>query len=389
MFGRRFSLFRLFGISIGIDFSWFFIALLITWSLAAGFFPGLYPHLSAATYWTMGVVGALGLFASIILHELGHALAARRFGIPIKAVTLFIFGGVAQMDDEPPNARSEFVMAIAGPIVSVLLAFLFGGLAMLARAMEVGASVAGVLAYLGWINGILVLFNLVPAFPLDGGRVLRSALWAWKKDFRRATGIASGFGSAFGIFLIIVGIAVFIGGNFISGLWWALIGLFLRGASQMSYQHALLREALRGEPVARFMKRDPVVVEPSLPLSELVDDYIYGFHHKEFPVVEDGHLLGCVGTREIRTISREEWPKLTVRDVASECDKTNTIASDEDAIEALKLMNRSKNTRLLVTDDGHLEGIVTLKDLLSFLSVKLDLEGDERGARQAAMGAQA
>lgn len=234
MFTSRFKLFNLLGFPIYVDLSWFVIVILITWSLAKRLFPNFYSELSNQQYWMMGLAGALGLFVSIIAHELGHAVVARRFDVPIKGITLFIFGGVAEMEREPPSAKAEFFVAIGGPIVSVVLAIGFYLLGVLGDPVFV-APVAGVLWYLGLVNGLVVGFNLIPAFPLDGGRILRGVLWHVKGNLRWATRITSNLGSTFGLFLIVLGILGLITGNFIGGFWQVLLGIFLRGAAQMSY----------------------------------------------------------------------------------------------------------------------------------------------------------
>ena len=245
MFGRRVRLFKLLGFAVHIDMSWLVLALLITWSLARGLFPYQYEKLSSITYWSMGAAGALGMFASIIFHELCHSLVARRFGLPMKGITLFIFGGVAEMDEEPPSPKAEFFMAIAGPASSILLG-LFGYVVSVAGEEWLPVPVAGVLEYLTIINFVLAGFNLVPAFPLDGGRVLRSALWQWKKNFRWATRIASKLGSFFGTVLIFLGILNILRGNVIGGIWQSMIGFFLGNAARMSYHQVLMRRALEG-----------------------------------------------------------------------------------------------------------------------------------------------
>lgn len=377
MFGTRIPLFRLFGIEIRIDLSWILIAVLISWTLASGIFPSYYPNLEPVTYWTMGVVAAAGLFASIILHEMAHAAVARRDGLPIDGITLFIFGGVAEMRAEPPTPKAEFRMAIAGPIASLAIAAVCYLVASFASAAGASAPFVGVFAYLAMINTIVAVFNMVPAFPLDGGRVLRAALWAWKGRLRWATRITAGIGSGFGLFLIALGVVSVLGGNFIGGMWWFLIGLFVRAAAQMSYQQVVVRQGLEGVPVRRIMSFEPVTVPPGITLAELVDDYIYRHHFKMLPVVEGERLIGCVGLRDINEVPRERWAHTAVSTVMRECSPDNTIQPDTDALAALTRMHQSGNGRMLVTENGALVGIVTLKDMLKFLSIKLDLETGE------------
>ena len=274
MFGKRIQLFSIAGFKIGIDISWFFIAFILTWTLAAGFFPVLYPKLTPATYWLMGICGMLGLFICIILHEMGHALVARHYGLPITHITLFIFGGVVELKKEPTSPKVEFLMAIAGPIVSFVLAFLLYVLTKLGIAFHWPVAVTGVTAYLALINFILALFNLIPAFPLDGGRVFRAILWGWKKDLFWATRVASMVGSAFGFALILLGILSFFFRNYFGGIWLIIIGWFLhRAASSVQTQYYIGKE-LEGEKVAKFMKKDAISVPPNISIQEFVENYV-------------------------------------------------------------------------------------------------------------------
>jgi Zn-dependent protease len=376
MFGKRIHLFTIYGFKVGIDLTWLLLAVLVAWSLAAGLFPAYFPGYATRTYWWMGIAGALGLFISIVFHEFWHSMVARRYGLPMKGITLFIFGGVAEMEDEPQNARTELLMAIAGPISSVILGGFF---LLLYRAVAAGnwsGPVAGVLQYLGWLNIVLAIFNMLPAFPLDGGRVLRSILWSLKKDLRWATRIASAIGSGIGTLLIILGLVTFISGGFIAGIWYFLIGMFIRGAAQMSYRQVLVRRALGGEPVSHFMHADPVTVPPSITIRDLVNDYFYRYHHKMFPVSVDGHLAGCVSSRQIQEIPREDWEQRSVQEVLAPCSMETTIPPDMDAVKALSIMNRTGNSRLMVVEGQQLLGVVTLKDMLRFLDLKIDLEGE-------------
>jgi len=377
MFERRISLFSLFGFKVKLDISWFILAILIAWSLATGVFPNYFGGLGTTTYWWMGIAGAIGLFVSIVFHEFCHSIVARYYGLSMKGITLFIFGGVAEMEDEPQSPKVEFLMALAGPLSSVLLSGIFYLLGMAGKNAGLPVSVSGVLVYLSWINLILAGFNLVPAFPLDGGRILRSILWGMKHNLRWATHVASSLGSAFGILLIVLGIVSFISGNFIGGLWYFLIGMFVRRASQMSYRQLIIRKALAGEHVERFMKPEPVTVSPTLTVSELVQNYFYKYHYKMFPVLENGRVKGCISTREVKQIPHDQWNNYKIAGLVKPCSRENTVSLHEDAIKALALMNSTQNSRLMVLDGDKLAGIVTLKDLLQFLALKIDLEENE------------
>lgn len=375
MFGKGIKLFRILGFDVKIDPSWIVLAVLVAWSLSTGWFPMKLQGLSTGTYWMMGIIGAAGLFLSIIVHEFSHSLVARRGGMPMKGITLFIFGGVAEMGDEPPGPGTELKMAAAGPLASIAIALAFYGLYTVGEGGWIPEPARAVIGYLALINGLLAGFNLVPAYPLDGGRVLRAILWAIKKDIHWATRVSSSVGSAFGFFLIFMGILNVLRGNFIGGMWWFLIGMFLNGAARMSYQRLVTRRALEGERVRRFMSDNPVTVPPSMTVERFVEDVVYRHHHKMYPVVtEDEQLEGCVSTRDVKSVPRDEWSRKTAGDLSSSCSPDNTIGPDEDATKALAAMNRSRESRLMVVDGDRLVGVLALKDLLDFLSLKVDLE---------------
>lgn len=377
MFTKRFALFRLLGFEVSLDPSWLILAVLITWSLAAALFPGLYPDLGRATYWAMGVAGLLGLVLSIVLHELAHSVVARRYGMPIRGITLFIFGGVAEMEDEPVGPKAEFRMAIAGPIASLVIAAVFYALAVIAAGLGLGVAVSGLLSYLGTINLVLAVFNMVPAFPLDGGRVLRALLWGWKGSYVRATRIASGFGTGFGVLLIVLAVLHVVTGNLVPAMWWFLLGLFVRAAAQGSYQQAVIRSTLKDVPVSRLMTREPVTVAPGLTVDELVEDFFYRHSHKAFPVMDGDSLAGCVNLRDVKQVPRERWAESTVADILEPCSEQNTVTPDTDAAATLTRMMQSGNSRLLVSEGGRLLGIVSQSDIMRFLAVRLDLEGED------------
>lgn len=374
MFGKRFHLFTIYGFKIRLDASWFVLAVLVTWSLATSFFPAVMPGLSPLGYWLLGAGGALGLFVSIVAHEVSHAVVARRNDIPMRGITLFIFGGVAEMDAEPPSAGAEFRMAAAGPLASFALG---GVLLLVGYFVPLPASLAALFGYLATINIVLAIFNLVPAFPLDGGRILRAALWHRWRDLRRATRAASRTGNLFGLLLILGGVYLVIAeGEFIGGMWLALIGLFVRNAAAASYRQVMLRRALEGEPVRAFTRGDPVTVQSWLSVQSLVDDVVYRHQHKLYPVVDDGRLTGCVSVDDVKALPREDWRHRTVADVARACSMDNTIHPDVDALDALHAMRRGKRSRMIVAENGSLVGILAMRDLLEFFALKAEL--DER-----------
>jgi CBS domain-containing protein len=293
----------------------------------------------------------------------------------MKGITLFVFGGVSEMSEEPTSAKAEFLMAIAGPLSSIAIAIACYGIYLQGLSGEWPESLNGVVEYLAYINGLLAGFNLLPAFPLDGGRVLRAILWGLRKNLRWATRVSSAVGFGFGILFILFGVFQFLTGNVIGGIWLFLIGMFLENAARMSYQQLVIRKALEGEPVRRFMKTNPVAVSPSISIQQLVEDYVYKYHFQMFPIAEDHEkLLGCISTKELKEIPREEWGRRTVGEVATKCSAENTIDPQADATQALSLMARTGSGRLIVVEGNRLVGVITLKDMLKFLSLKMELE---------------
>jgi Zn-dependent protease len=369
MFVLRWQLCRILGIPIRVDASWLFILALLSWSFQR-FFQDEAPDLSMGVYWALGLGASLAFFACILLHELGHAVVARATGIPVRGITLFLFGGVAEMEDEPPSARSEFLMAIAGPAVSAGLVGLFWFLAGLTE----GPALVSLLKQLAVVNLLLLLFNLVPAFPLDGGRVFRSVLWAVMGDLHRATWWASLTGQAFSMLLIGLGLLSIFSGAVFQGLWLCLVGMFLNNAAKEGFQQVVVRQLLRAEPVSRFMSHHPIVVSPSLDLDSWVEDFVFRYHRKLFPVSSNGHLEGVIVTRDLSQYPRKEWGKHKVAEVMRTDLEEWSIPLEADAFEALKRMQVTGSSRLLVTEKGQLVGIVALKDLLRYLNLKLEIE---------------
>jgi Zn-dependent protease/CBS domain-containing protein len=374
MFGETYTLFRVIGFEVKANVSWLFLALLITWSLAEGFFPFAYPDLPVATYWLMALVGMIGLFASLLFHELSHSVVARAYGLPVAGITLFLFGGVAEMLSEPKTPQAEFRIAIAGPIASVVLGVLFTALSVLLGLLGVPAHIAGVAGYLGFINFLLAIFNMVPGFPLDGGRVLRAALWHRSGDIRWATKWASRMGQGFGYLLVLLGIVSFALGNIIAGMWWFLIGLFVSAAAAAGYRQLMTQQALQGRRVRRFMTADPVTVPAHATVRDFVEGYLYHHALDLFPVVDGERLRGCVSLRQVREVPREAWDRLQVGDICREPEPGNTVEADADAAEALQQMQESRSGRLMVTDGGRLVGMLVLKDLLRFLEIRATLD---------------
>jgi len=363
-------LFSLLGFRVGIDLSWIIVAVLVSFSLAESVFPHYLPGYSRPVYWLMGIAGVAGLFISIVFHEFCHSMVARYFGLPIRGITLFIFGGVAEMAAEPPNAKSEFAMALAGPVSSVLLGSGFYALYLAGAKLHLPGPVGGVLRYLVWINLVLAVFNMVPAYPLDGGRIFRSVLWAVKGDLRWATKIASSLGSAFGLLLMGLGVVTLVKGGLVGGLWYVLIGMFIRGASRMSYRGFMMRTGLAGVQVGRLMQTNPKVIPAAERLENVVAEYFHPHGQEIFPVADVGRLIGCISLADIGHIPRDRVGEYRVGEMVRPCDGTNTISPSADAAEAVSLMNRTGSNTLLVVDAGRLVGVIRLNDLLNFLAAQ-------------------
>ena len=379
---RGFHLFTLFGFEVKLDLSWLLLALLISWSLGAGWYPARYPELSTHAYAWMGIATAIGVFFSIVFHEFSHSVVARYYGMPIRGITLFICGGVAEMEDEPPDPKSEFLMAIAGPISSFVLAALLWLAAAAAQGSAVPEPVSGVLSTLAVINFTVAVFNLAPAFPLDGGRVLRAALWHWRRSLHEATFISSRIGRGFGTALMILGVIGFVGGNLIGGMWWFLIGIFVRGAAGSAYQQLVLKDMVEGQPVRRFMRSDPVTVAPTLSIAAWVEDYVYRYHYKMYPVLDGAQLLGCVSVDSLEGIDRDAWSSTTVADVLEKRSESNTVDAGLDTMALLRnILQPAGRSRFMVVEDDRLVGIIALKDLLELISLKLQIEAPGRGTR--------
>lgn len=378
MFGRRFNFLTVAGIKIGIDFSWFLIAILLAWSLAAGYFPYYYHNLSLGTYWGMGILGMLGLFICIVLHELGHAMVAKYYRLPISQITLFIFGGVAEIKKEPPTPKIEFLMAIAGPIVSVLLSGILYLLTILGKNAHWPIPIIAVTGYLALINIVLAIFNLIPAFPLDGGRIFRSILWWIKKDAGWATKVSSRIGAGFGMILIFLGIFALITGNFISGVWFVILGLFLQRAAAMSRSQYMISHELRGEKVQKFMTKNPISVSAEITIKKFIDQYVYASYHHLYPVTDHETLIGYISLREVKQIPSENWGGIMVKEVMVPSSEFKTVSPETSALQALELLNQTEMPLLLVVKGKQLVGILTAQDLFKLISIKLELEGGAR-----------
>ena len=361
---------RIFGIPIGVHSSWFLIMVLLTWSLATNFFPAEYPGWTPQAYWLVGLLTSLLLFASVLAHELGHSVVALREDVPVRGITLFAFGGVAQIRREPPTAGAEFRIAAAGPLVSLLLGLLLGGLGLLAGDAAWGAPAV----YLGRINLLLVGFNLIPGFPLDGGRMLRAALWGLGQDFRSSTRIASIIGQGIAFLFILGGVFQMFSGQFFNGLWIAFIGWFLQSAAAQSWQQVVTRDLLRGARVEQVMNPDCGIVDPGLSLQSLVNEYILaGDGQRCFFVTDEAGLAGMITLSDIRAVARDKWPTVSVREAMTAPISLHQVSPQDDLAEVLERMVAEDVNQMPVIEDSRLLGMVTREGLLRLLKTRAAL----------------
>lgn len=382
---------RIFGIDINIDWSWLFIFLLVTWNLSA-VFGQLHSDWGLGLRWGVALIAALLFFASVLAHELAHSLMARAQGVPVRSITLFLFGGVSNIQRHPPSPSAEFLIAIVGPMTSIVLGVLFilisgarSGLldAAMASPSEAVAQLdplSTLLLWLGPINIILGIFNLIPGFPLDGGRVLRSILWAITENLRRATRWASWVGQGIAWLMITSGIAMifgvripFFGTGFVNGLWLAFIGWFLNTASAQSYQQVVVQDVLEGVPVGRLMRSNPPTVPPSSSVTSLVQDHIMGTDDHAFPVMDDGHLVGLVTLEDVRKVSRDDWDTTFVREIMTPADQLAATNPEEDADEALSRLRQRDVRQLPVLRDGKLAGLLRRRDIIQWLQLESEM----------------
>jgi len=359
------------GIPIRLHVSWFLIAVLITWSLAAGYFPQEYPGWSVATYWLVGSIASVLFFASVLIHELGHSVLALREKVPVKSITLFIFGGVAQIGREPPTAGAEFRIAIAGPLSSLGLAALFSGLG---AALGEGAVLAAPLAYLGRINLLLALFNLIPGFPLDGGRVLRALLWSLRGDYRDATKWASRAGRVVAYGFIVFGAGqILLGGGLLNGLWIAFIGWFLNNAAESSYQQVVLRDALAGVQARSVMTQGCQTIPGDLQLNRLVEENILAGGQRCFFVADDDAMQGLVTLNNVRGVPRDRRDEVTAGQIMTRIDGILRVDPDEEVWAVLQKMDEADVNQVPVTENGTLLGLITRENLLHTIRLRAEL----------------
>ncbi len=357
------SLGRIAGIRVGINWSVLVIFWLITWSLATEVFPQEVPEQSHLAYWITGLVTATLFFSSLLAHEMGHSLLARRSGIVVEGITLWLFGGVSKMGGEASSARSELRVAAIGPAISLGIGLMFISVALLIDSVGASGLVSRVPAWLGRINIVLALFNLAPAYPLDGGRVLRAFLWLRNGDRIQATRTAARAGRFFGYFLISLGLLEFAAGGSLGGLWFVFLGWFLLGAARAEEEGVLLRDVLKDTKVCEVMTPEPVTVTPDISIEDLLEEYTFRHRFSAFPIVnETGSVTGLVTLAHIKGIPLIQRRELTVKDVARAIEEIPTADPNDRLVDLIGRMQGPEN-RVLVIERGHLVGIVTATDI--------------------------
>jgi Zn-dependent protease/predicted transcriptional regulator len=364
MMDGNFSIGRFGGVEVRLNWSLIAVVVLIVWSLTVGVFPSQNPGLSHGTYVGMAIVAAVLFLASVLLHELGHSWVARREGIEVDSITLWLFGGVSQFKGRYQSAGAEFRVAVTGPLVSIALGILF----VLIALAGLPSSVDGVAAWLGYINLILGVFNLIPASPLDGGRVLHAALWRAKGDSAWATRVASEVGQGFGYLLIAFGIAGFVFQGSFSGAWLAFVGWFLLQGARSEARYAATEEALRGLRVRDLMVRHPVTVDADSTIGRFMDDVAWSHRFTTYPVLDAGRPVGLLPFASVAAVPRSEWDTRRVRDAMISVDDVPVLTEDERAVDALAELS-APSQRGLVVDDGHLAGLLSISDVARALEV--------------------
>ncbi len=365
---------RYFGIQVKLHWSWFIIFVVITWALAAIYFPTVYPDWAVGGHVLVGVATSLLFFLSVLAHELAHSVVAKRNNIPIDAITLFLFGGVSQMTSEPKRPEIELRMSIAGPLTSLILGLGFLVIWYVTVYVVDIEPVAALAFWLGWINVILAGFNLIPGFPLDGGRVLRSLLWWRSRDLRKSTRIASAIGRGIGFAFIFGGVFLIFGGFWFQGLWIAFIGWFLENAASASYRQLALRETLQGHSADEIMTKECLAISPRLTVSQVVEDFILRTGRRCFPVVDDSRVLGLVTMHNVKEVPRDEWPNRTARDAMTPLDQLRSVKPSEDLSNVMDVMTSEDINQLPVVDKGEIIGMVSRDNLLSFINTRKELE---------------
>jgi Zn-dependent protease/CBS domain-containing protein len=362
---------RIFGLEINIHWSWLFIFVLVTWTFSTQLLEEYYPGWTESRRWVVGAAISVVFFLSILLHEMSHSILARRYGIPVDSITLFLFGGVSNLTKEPANSRQEFWIAFVGPLTSFAIALVLGGLYLALRNIEEGTgAVAGNLAALNLAIGI---FNLVPGFPMDGGRMLRSVFWARERSILAATRIASRIGVAVAYMIMAAGVAAVFFEAYLTGVWLFLIGNFLRGASAASYEQLFLDTVLKGIPAGNLASSEFVSVPPDMTLAQLADEHVLAGHGRCFPVVVAGELLGIVTLTDLRNVPREQWASTSVYRAMTPFEKLRTVSMKDDLPHVLSQMASSDVNQVPLVEGKRLLGLIHRADVIRYIQVRQEI----------------
>jgi Zn-dependent protease/CBS domain-containing protein len=362
---------KVFGIPVRIHISWFLIFILIAWSLAGQYFPERYPHWSPSLYWAVGIATSILFFLSVLLHEFAHSLVSMAFGVPVKDITLFIFGGAAQITREPKSAVNEFIMAIAGPMTSLALALFCALGGLVARLFS--EPLSALLFYLALVNAVLGVFNLIPGFPLDGGRVLRSVLWALGGDLRTATRWASRVGQLVAYLMIFAGVWRILGSGQLDGLWWIFIGWFLDNAASSSYQQVAVRAMLEGHKVREIMNRECSLLPAGMSVQQMVDEVLLPTGRRCFPVLEGDTVRGLLTLHHIKGVPKEAWPSTRVEEIMTPLEQLRSVSPDDELWVALEQMTEDGVNQLPVVEGGRLVGMLGRDNVLTFIRTRAEL----------------
>lgn len=366
---------RISGIDIEIHISWLIVFLLLTMTISYGIFPRDVPGLPVAIYWIAGAATSLLLFVSVLLHELAHSLVARRNGLPIHSITLFIFGGVSNLEREPGSAGMEFKMAIAGPLASIIIGVLLTALYIFL--INLNRLAGATIIYLGISNILLGIFNLIPGFPLDGGRVLRSALWKMTHNFEAATKIAMAVGKVIAYLFFLAGIVDFILGSFVSGIWLGFIGWFLLGAAELARKEVKLDQLLSGISAGEVMNSSPFSVSPDISIQELADKYMLLHDMKVVPVAQQQQLVGAITIENVRSIKQEYWPQTHVNSIMTPLAQICTVPPQQKINDILLTMASRNIKQAFITDNGQIIGTLDRGSVILFLEIKRGLSLQE------------
>jgi Zn-dependent protease len=380
-----FKIARIAGIDIQIHWSWLAVFVLLIWSLATGLFKDVGgDDWSEAERWVAAVVTTLLFFLSVLLHELSHSLVAKRLGLPVSSITLFLFGGVSSLTQEPASAKDEFRIAIVGPltsfIIGAVLAIAFGVFLLQGEETSVPGAVCG---YLGFINVAVGIFNMLPGYPLDGGRVLRSALWARSHNQLKATRLAAATGTFISFGLIALGVLFILLGGFVQGVWFVIIGWFLRNTSEQAYQQVLLKNTLEGAKVGDMVNRSFASAPPDISIAQLVNEHILGQGQRCVAIVVASDLLGLVTMTDLRKVPPEQWPTASVFSVMTPKERLHIVSPEDDITSALQVMATENINQLPVIDSGrNFVGFITRADVLRLINIRSELSGSQPVDRQ-------